>query len=179
MFSGLLERRGRVLAWAALRFAAAALSAGAGASAPDSEEAEAELDVETILANPLGADDYRDGQRCISNRGYRNIEVLDEGNLLFVGRQRTWLNRLRGRCAGLRDDMIIYLDVHGSRVCELDHFRAQHRGGISIPTPMCMLGGFEEIDPAQVQGLIDAVSAQGGTRATDDEGATAPDDDGG
>ena len=143
----------RALAWLA-----SALFWGAGVQ-PAAAAEEAPLDVETILANPLDAEDYRRGKRCIPARGYRRIEVLDERNLLFVGRKRTWLNRLRGRCLGLREDMVIYLDVQGMRVCQLDDFRARRSGAFGAPTPMCVLGEFEEIDEAQMQGLRDAVAA--------------------
>lgn len=145
----------RVLAWGALCAGGATLSA-AGADEP-AEAPQAPLDVETILANPLGAEDYRRGQRCLGSRSYRDIEVLDEHNLLFVGRRQTWLNRLRTRCVGLRPNMMIYLDVRGSRICHMDDFRARHRVGAAFPTPTCVLGEFEELDAAQVQGLRDAV----------------------
>ena len=159
-----LRWRGRALACAVCCAGGAALTATAGV---DDEATEAPLDVETILANPLGAEDYRRGQRCLGRGNYRNIEVLDERNLLFVGRQRSWLNRLRTRCVGLRPNMVIYMDVRGSRVCQMDDFRARHRIGAGFPTPACVLGEFEEIDAAQVQGLRDALPAH---TARDEDG---------
>ena len=118
------------------------------------------IDVETILSTPLDPSEYQDAERCISSRGYRRIEVLDEFNVLFVGRRQTWLNRLRMRCAGLEPDMIIYVRQASSRVCTHDHFRGAHRGGFGIPTPMCVLGDFERIDEGQVEGLRDAIVSE-------------------
>ena len=151
-----LRWHGGALACAVFCAGGAALTTAADAN---DEETEAPLDVETILANPLGAEDYRRGQRCLSRGNYREIEVLDESNLLFVGRRRTWLNRLRSRCPGLRQNMVIYLNQRGSRICQFDDFRARHRIGPGFPTPACVLGEFEAIDPAQVEGLRDAVPA--------------------
>ena len=154
------------LAWVVF-WAAGVQQAGAAEAAQ-----EVPLDVETILANPLDAEDYRLGKRCIPSRGYRRIEVLDERNLLFVGRKRAWLNRLRGRCPGLREDMVIFMDVHGMRVCQLDDFRARRPGAFGAPTPICVLGEFEEIDEAQMQGLLDSISAaqRSGAPVPDEEG---------
>lgn len=149
---------GIAFAWLAAAALGAAGAEPAGGAAEAALEAEADLDVQTILANPLGAEDYRKSQRCIPSRSYRSIEVLDEANVLFVGRKRFWLNRLRGRCPGLRQDMTLYLNARGMRVCHLDHFRARQRGGVSALTPMCMLGGFEEIDETQMQGLRDSLA---------------------
>ena len=168
------QRWARRTGCAALAWLAAAAFWTAGVQPAGAAEAaqEAPLDVETILANPLDAEDYRRGKRCIASRGYRRIEVLDERNLLFVGRKRTWLNRLRGRCPGLREDMVIVMDVHGMRVCQLDDFRARRPGAFGAPTPICVLGEFEEIDEAQMQGLLDS------TAAAQRSGAPAPDEEG-
>lgn len=121
---------------------------------------EGRIDVETILNNPLDPSEYQEAERCISSRDYRRIEVLDEFNILFVGRRRTWLNRLRTRCAGLEQDMIIYVSQRSSRVCTHDHFRGAERGGFGIPTPTCVLGDFERIDEGQVEGLRGAIVSE-------------------
>ena len=138
---------------------AAEEAAAAEADAPKADAGD-RIDVETILSTPLDPSEYQDAERCISSRGYRRIEVLDEFNVLFVGRRRTWLNRLRMRCAGLEPDMIIYVSQASSRVCTHDHFRGAHRGGFGIPTPMCVLGDFERIDEGQVEGLRDAIVSE-------------------
>lgn len=123
-------------------------------AADDGEEAEEDtsLDVETILANPLDADEYRDTRHCISTRGYDAIEVLNETTLLFHGRGDVWLNRLSGRCRGLTWDMIPTFASHGSRVCQHDRFRGQSRSG-SLESMSCTLGRFEKIDEGQVESL--------------------------
>ena len=144
-----------------------AVSAGSGASAAEAEaeaddgpRREGRIDVETILNNPLDPSEYQEAERCISSRDYRRIEVLDEFNILFVGRRKTWLNRLRTRCAGLEQDMIIYVSQRSSRVCTHDHFRGAERGGFGIPTPTCVLGDFERIDEGQVEGLRGAIVSE-------------------
>lgn len=119
------------------------------------------IDVETILSTPLDPSEYQQATRCISSRRYRTIEVLDEFNVLFVGRRETWLNRLRTRCPGLESHMIIYVDMRGSRICTLDHFRGAERSGFGIPTPPCVLGDFELIDETQVEGLRAAIESEG------------------
>ena len=122
--------------------------------AADNEPAEDEapLDVETILANPLDADAYRTSRHCISTNSYDGVEILDDSTLLFRGRRGIWLNRLARPCRGLRWDSIPTVESHGSRVCEHDRFRGQHRSG--FPESMtCTLGKFEKIDEVQVEGL--------------------------
>ena len=141
------------------------VSAGTGVSAAEAEtddkpRHEGRIDVETILNNPLDPSEYQDAERCISSRDYRRIDVLDEFNILFVGRRATWLNRLRTRCAGLEQDMIIYVSQRSSRVCTHDHFRGAERGGFGIPTPTCVLGDFERIDEGQVEGLRSAIVSE-------------------
>ena len=126
----------------------------------DKSRREGRIDVETILNNPLDPSEYQEAERCISSRDYRRIEVLDEFNILFVGRRSTWLNRLRTRCAGLQQDMIIYVSQRSSRVCTHDHFRGSESGGFGIPTPTCVLGDFERIDEGQVEGLRGAIVSE-------------------
>lgn len=116
------------------------------------DEDDQALDVETILANPLDEDAYRDSRHCISTSSYQAIEIVDESIVLFHGRKDVWLNRLSGRCRGLRWDMIPSLETHGSRICERDRFRGQSRSG--FPDSLsCTLGKFEKIDAGQVESL--------------------------
>lgn len=122
--------------------------------AADNEPAEddAPLDVETILANPLDEDAYRNSRHCISTSSYDGVEILDDSTVLFRGRRGIWLNRLARPCRGLRWDSIPTIESHGSRVCEHDRFRGQPRSG--FPESMtCTLGKFEKIDEVQVEGL--------------------------
>ncbi len=135
------------------------------------------IDVETILSTPLDPGEYQQATRCISPRRYRTIEVVDEFNVLFVGRRETWLNRLRTRCPGLDSHMMIYLDLRGSRVCTLDHFRAAERSGFGLPTPTCVLGDFELIDETQVDGLRAAIESERDGRSSG-QGIPAQEDEG-
>ena len=143
---------------------------------PPKSREEGRIDVETILSTPLDPSEYQEATRCISSRDYRRIEVLDEFNVLFVGRRQTWLNRLRTRCAGLEPDMIIYVSQGSSRVCTHDHFRGAERGGFGIPTPMCVLGDFERIDEGQVEGLRGAIVSEREAARRGDASASAGDE---
>ena len=143
----------------------------------DASGPEARIDVETILNNPLDPSEYQDATRCISSRSYRRIDVLDEFNLLFVGRRKTWLNRLRTRCPGLEQNMIIYVSQRSSRVCTHDHFRGAEPGGFGLPTPTCVLGDFESIDEGQEEGLRDAIVSE--RQAARRGGGAVPQGDGG
>ena len=152
-------------------------SSGADARGnPPKSREDGRIDVETILSTPLDPSEYQEATRCISSRDYRRIEVLDEFNVLFVGRRQTWLNRLRTRCAGLEPDMIIYVSQSSSRVCTHDHFRGAERGGFGIPTPMCVLGDFERIDEGQVEGLRGAIMSEREAARRGDAAASAGDE---
>ena len=150
----------RVMPLAAL-LAAGLMSPLFAADDGDDGTDEAPLDVETILANPLDEDAYRNSRRCISNSSYQAIEILDEDLVLFHGRSSVWLNRLSGRCRGLRWDMVPNIESHGSRICERDRFRGHSRSG--FPDSLsCTLGMFEKIDEGQVESLRAARGAERG-----------------
>ncbi len=119
----------------------------------EAKEDDQPLDVETILANPLDEDAYRDSRHCISTTSFDAVEIVDESIVLFHGRRgNIWLNRLSGRCRGLRWDMIPSFQTHGSRVCERDRFRGRSRSGFD-DSMNCILGKFEKIDEGQVESL--------------------------
>ena len=164
-------------AWAAEDGPGAGTGSGADTQGnPPKSREDGRIDVETILSTPLDPSEYQEATRCISSRDYRRIEVLDEFNVLFVGRRQTWLNRLRTRCAGLEPDMIIYVSQGSSRVCTHDHFRGAERGGFGIPTPMCVLGDFERIDEGQVEGLRGAIVSEREAARRGDAAASVGDD---
>ena len=174
--TGVLLAAFAVSVWAAAPEDEPAPAEASPTGVPGASSAEAGIDVETILNNPLDPSEYQEATRCISSRNYRRIDVLDEFNLLFVGRRKTWLNRLRTRCPGLEQDMIIYISQRSSRVCTHDHFRGAERGGFGIPTPTCVLGDFESIDAGQEEGLRDAIVSE---REAARGGSAVPPGDGG
>ena len=111
--------------------------------------------LETILTETLPESAYRDTTRCLWANAYRSVEVLSDRYLIFQGkRDRVWINRLRNRCRGLRNDQILVFKRYGTRLCDTDQVSGSSRGfGISAS---CMLGEFEEIDEQRANALKEA-----------------------
>ena len=104
------------------------------------------------LAEQEGADD------CVYARDVKQFEILDDETLLLYGKlDRIWLNRLGNRCAGLRDNMAVYLERHGSQICENDRFSARRHGDMG-PAARCRLGAFEPITKEQIPALKQALA---------------------
>ena len=116
------------------------------------------LAVDTILQNPLTADDYRTSERCISNQRFRSVEIVDEHYILFIGRNEVWVNRLRHRCIGLQANMVPVLDMTSGRVCQMDRLRGVSSG---VSTQFCSLGEFEKIQEFRADRLKEAITAHG------------------
>lgn len=126
------------------------LAAGcAGGPAPDRQRMESAL-------QQLDADSYAATENCLSSVEYDTVEVLDEQHMLFqgTGKDDVWLNQLRQRCPGLREDDTLAFDMQGDRLCSLDtvtvvnHFMFWRRTG-----PTCALGKFNKLTDAQA-GLV-------------------------
>jgi hypothetical protein len=138
---------------------AALLSACASDPAKTAEtQQEVAEEIESILTQPLGQDEYAEGESCISTHQYDSVEVLDNQHVVFKGRgQRLWLNTLRNKCVGLRTHDVLKFELRGSRICNLDSF-------VAIDTTMhfgyetsanCALGDFAPITQEQIA-LIEA-----------------------
>ncbi len=139
---------------------ACSLAFGADARA---EESTRSLDpaVAAIIAAPLSDADYVDARSCIDQRAFDDVEVLDDGRLLFHGRRgQAWLNQLRHRCIGLSPDSQLMFELRGSRYCQLDTFCARRssfdRMALDVDAictsqglGICHLGRFEPISEAQ------------------------------
>jgi hypothetical protein len=138
---------------------AAALAAGAltGCASDPAETAAAQQEVaeqiDTILTQPLGEEDYGGGERCISTNLYDSVEVLDTRHVLFKGRgNRLWVNTLRNTCVGLRKRDVLQFDIRGSQICNLDTFTAMSNAffGWQRTSATCSLGDFSPVTAEQV-----------------------------
>lgn len=122
--------------------------------------APANADIEAILANPLGNTAYVNESRCIPGGGFGNVEVVDDRNLVFEGRRGTlWWNRLRQRCLGLHSNMRLTMERRSWRFCARDRFRGVGRSSTELPSTICELGNFVELDPESSELLRRAIEA--------------------
>ncbi len=95
---------------------------------------------------------------CVYAREVKQFEILDNETLLLYGKlDKIWLNRLGNRCAGLRDNMAVYLERRGSQICANDRFSARRHGDIG-PAARCRLGAFEPITKEQIPALKQALA---------------------
>lgn len=136
--------------------------AGCASTGPTPEEQAREAarkeTIEDILSKPLAADEYAEEQRCLSSYAYRNVDVIDEEHVVFRGNgDKLWINKLRQRCIGLRDNDILSFEMRGPRVCDLDTFEAISPSLYSIPGAKCSLGKFQPVTPEQVEAIELAV----------------------
>lgn len=161
----------RLLCAALAIVAASAPAAGDDETgAPDAGgEASGDLDeIEDILTNPLDNGAYTDESRCISSFGSGQIEVVDDRNLVFEGRQnRLWWNRLRQRCLGLKSDMRLTMERRSWRFCARDRFRGFGRTSADLPSTICELGNFVELDREAAELLRTAIKASKRNAAVD------------
>lgn len=145
-----------------VRLLLATLTLG-GATVVLSAQEEEPLDVETILLETPTAEDYGEIDSCLYRRKYDHVEMLDDWHMLFEGRNRVWLNRLRGRC-GIRDDAILVIEQYSSSTCRLDRVTGHSRGSPSMIHGSCVLGDFQEIDPQQALALKESIKLAKQTR---------------
>jgi hypothetical protein len=108
--------------------------------------------IDTILTQPLGEEEYGGGERCLSTHLYDSVQVLDTRHVLFKGRgERLWVNTLRNTCVGLRKRDILQFDVRGSQICNLDTFTAVSNSfGWQRTSATCSLGDFSPVTAEQV-----------------------------
>lgn len=145
-----------------VRLLLATLTLG-GATVVLSAQEEEPLDVETILLETPTAEDYGDIDSCLYRRKYDHVEMLDDRHMLFEGRNRVWLNRLRGSC-GIRDDAILVIEQYSTSTCRSDRVTGHSRGSPSMIHGSCILGDFQEIDPQQAIVLKESIKLAKQTR---------------
>lgn len=117
---------------------------------------DADVQLAFILDNPLKESDYSASDRCLFQRTYQSIEILDRRHLLFVGsRDDLWLNQLRMDCIGLQRDSVLVFDMRQASLCDLDSFHgvARNASGGDFGNAHCTLGHFERITPQQAAAL--------------------------
>ena len=136
-------------------FLLAVVLAGCASDAAKTAEQQQEVgeEIEAILTQPLGDEEYGKSERCISTYQYDSVEVLDNQHVVFKGRgKKLWLNTLRGRCIGLRKRDVLKFELRGSQLCNLDDFVAinttMHFG--TETSAKCALGDFSPITEEQV-----------------------------
>jgi len=130
------------------------------AEAVDSADTSELSDIESILSNPLGEDDYRETRSCIWNRQIDTIDIIDENFVVFKGhgRGKIWVNRLAHSCVGLRRDMVVITESRSGSVCDMGTIRARPRSSSPFAVPVrCWLGKFEAIDEQQLEALKRAI----------------------
>ena len=127
---------------------------------PEVDEPGIHPELEAILANPLGNAAYVNESRCIAGAGYGNVEIVDDRNLIFEGRRgKFWWNRLRQRCLGLHRSMRLTMERRSWRFCARDRFRGVGRSSTELPSTICELGNFVELDPESSELLRRAIEA--------------------
>ncbi len=69
-------------------------------------------------------------------------QIIDNHTILYRETGRTvWRNDLDGECPGLKPMTTLVIEMHGSQICRLDHFRTLEAGS-TIPGPTCVMGKF-------------------------------------
>ena len=136
---------------------------------PVEEEAEGPVeDIETILTQPLGQDEYVEAERCLSKFSFDRVEIIDDQHVLFRGRRgKAWLNTLRSRCVGLRRHDIPRLEYRSSsQLCNLDTLvgMSSSFSGFSRTSAPCALGDFQPVTEEQVALIKATVESRKGRR---------------
>jgi len=121
------------------------------------KELDARLD--SLLAETLSADEYRETRSCLARTAYRKIEVLNEEYVLFSKGEEHWINKLRRRCPSLRfNDLPVFVQKGTTRLCESDPFYPTNSMDLNMTLSggramgyqgICYLGDFEQISAEQ------------------------------
>jgi hypothetical protein len=139
---------------------AALLALGSCVTSPEAESKrqDMEADIDEIMSYELDKTEFGDPKNCLSENEYRSFRPLGDRHLLFEGRNdKQWINVLRGRCVGLRNDGIFIMrQSTAGRSCDMDRFDAVDRSNALLSTgvgmgPNCVLGEFIPVAKAQVQ----------------------------
>ncbi len=132
------------------------LAAGCATTAPTVNETSTEID--QILSAEYEVPDTK-SVKCLSTTLYDHVDVIDDSRLLFRGLgKKAWVNNLRHRCPGLRDDDTLLFEVRNSQACSLDRV-SQIDPSFNFWTrigPSCTLGEFQAVSPDQLA-MIDDV----------------------
>jgi len=147
---------------------AALLALAACATSPEDEQRriDMEADIDEIMSYELDKTEFGEAKNCLSKHEYESFRALGDRHLLFEGRNdKQWVNILRGRCTGLRDDSaFIMRPAMGSRSCDKDRFEVVDRStlsqGIAGTGGSCVLGEFRPVAKAQLQEIEGRLEAR-------------------
>ena len=102
---------------------------------------------EDVLARELAGLSAGPPRTCVSaSSTTQNLVPIDENTVIQRDGRTVWVNRLRGRCPGLRPPVTVVVQTHGSQHCSGDHIRPLEFGS-SIPGPTCFLGEWTPYRP--------------------------------
>ena len=117
------------------------------------ERQEVAEEIEAILTQPLGEDEYVQSERCISTYSYHSVDILDNKHVVFKGRgDNIWINTLRAPCLGLRRRDVLQFELRTSQLCNLDDFSSVNYGvsGGFKTSATCVLGDSAPVTAEQV-----------------------------
>ena len=120
--------------------------------------------LDALLAETLSPEEYRETTHCLYRAKYRYIDVISEDYILFSRRNEFWLNKLKRKCRGVNNRLVITTVNRGvNSACSGDLVYASSRfdldlgftsGGIPISArATCVLGEFERIGEQQAEAL--------------------------
>jgi hypothetical protein len=147
----MMENTARV--WPVMLFALVLVGCASDPAETAEQQQEVAEDIEAILTQPLGEDEYVQSERCISTYKYHSVDVLDNQHVVFRGRgDNIWMNTLRAPCLGLHRRDVLQFELRTSQLCNLDDFVAVEYG-ISVgmkTSATCVLGDFAPVTAEQV-----------------------------
>jgi hypothetical protein len=114
------------------------LAAAAGTAA-DARLTKTEQSEEQQIAKALAGRTPGKPVACINSTTVSGPQIIGK-TLLYNEVGRVWRTDLDA-CPGLREDSILVTELHGSQLCERDHFRVLDRGS-TIPGATCLMGRF-------------------------------------
>ena len=146
-----------------LTFSAMLLIAACATSPEDEQRRlDREAAINDILSYQLDPVEYGETRRCLSDTEFQSYRALNDRHLLFKGRHdRLWVNKLRGRCPGLKSSSVLIVrKFGGNRFCSLDMFEATEWFGYTDrPGVRCILGEFQPVTQAQIDQIEDVLEA--------------------
>lgn len=94
---------------------------------------------------------FADTSVCLPTQRYRQVDVVNEDQLLFSGTaDRYWLNELKTSCPLLDTGETMMFELSGNRLCEFDSVRSVD---LNIwywsNSPPCVLGVFKRLTAEQ------------------------------
>jgi hypothetical protein len=138
--------------------------------APKPTESTALEDIETILTQPLGPEEYVEAERCLSRYRFDSVDIIDDSHVLFRRRGKAWLNTLRRPCIGLRRRDVPQFEYRASssQLCNLDSFVAidSSFSGFHRTSASCALGDFQPVTREQVALIKATVESRKGRGRT-------------